>query len=110
MKESKRNSENRGREKIKELAFMSTSYYKSRVVSFDGETISLHLKCRLKMKEDQSTVNVTLEEAKEYVNWKSNLFEIYRITKYLAWNAIENLIFNKLLDDRTKNAHFKSET
>ena len=68
MKDSKRNFKNRGREKTKDPAFMSTSYYKSRVISFDGEAINLHLKCRFRMKDDQSTVNVTLEKAQEYVN------------------------------------------
>ena len=61
------------------------------------------------MKEDQSTVNVALGQAQEYVNWKQNLFEISRITKGLDWKAIENLIFNELLDDRTKKTHSKSD-
>ena len=91
-------------------AYMSTSYYRSRIISFDGEALILHLVCRFRMKEDQSTVNIILEEAQEYMNWKSNLFEISRITKSLDWKAIENLIFNELLDDKTKKAHSKSNT
>ena len=98
MKESKRNFENKKREDTKKLASISTSYYKSRVISFDRVTISLHLKCRFRMKEDQSTVNVALEEAQEYEDWKSHLFEINQITIGLYWKEIENLIFNELLD------------
>ena len=46
MKYFKRNFENKEREQTKNSAPISTSYNKSSVISFDGETINLHLKCK----------------------------------------------------------------
>ena len=75
----------RGHRGTKEDVSGSSDYYKSRVISFNGQAICLHFKCRFYINEDQKDASTAVEESKEPIKDQPSLFEINQITKGIGW-------------------------